>query len=599
MFCPSCGTAVQRPNQRFCTSCGIALVDTSVHTSTEAVTATPAAPDAPVPAAPVPDAAAVPEASGLSTFAPLAPVAPAEPPAFTLAGGADAVASSDAATQAVPLRPLAGDTTATLPTLAALTPLLPTTPIAAVPATEPATAEPTTVPTTAVPAVGVPTAAVPLPVLPPPVAPAAVPAAAPTLPVTTIGDVGSEPTVPVEALAAALRDTTALRVVEQTAHTQTHDLWSAAAPAATAATAATTAGPVTAGDPAGAPTMVNPAAARAATIDWSVLDPTPAAMPTMMPGEQYPEAFIGEPDTSPTPFRITPLLAVSALAAVLAVAAAVVDVATWEVTGTETNAFSYKLNDLASNYMVGAIIAALVLVAGAAVGATGRRIGSGLAGGAGLALAGMMAMMAGQVTAVFDQKDIEYLLKANADSAFSYTLTITQELGFWLGVAAAALGVVAFVLSVAAGRGPDRRPPMPAVLSVIAAVATLLVVVGTLLPMEGAEFADQFSNDFTPPATLLLRLLVLALIAVGGITGFVNGRRWGIGIALGTISIGVWQWVTAITESGDLPWGIALGNWGATDFAPHIVTTVGVITMVLAAVAGLVVKPSVAEVAQS
>ena len=60
----------------------------------------------------------------------------------------------------------------------------------------------------------------------------------------------------------------------------------------------------------------------------------------------------------------------------------------------------------------------------------------------------------------------------------------------------------------------------------------------------------------------------------------------------------MWQWVTAITDSGDLPFAIALGNWGATDFAPHIVTTVGVITMVLAAVAGLVVKPRSAEVAQ-
>jgi hypothetical protein len=123
----------------------------------------------------------------------------------------------------------------------------------------------------------------------------------------------------------------------------------------------------------------------------------------------------------------------------------------------------------------------------------------------------------------------------------------------------------------------------------------LLVVVGTLIPMEGAQFADQFANDFTPPATLLLRLLVLVLIAVGGFTGFVNSRRWGLGLALGTISIGVWQWATAITESGDIPLGIAGGNLGAPDFAPHILTSVGVVVMVLCAVVGLLINPRATE----
>ena len=125
----------------------------------------------------------------------------------------------------------------------------------------------------------------------------------------------------------------------------------------------------------------------------------------------------------------------------------------------------------------------------------------------------------------------------------------------------------------------------------VGAVATLLVVVGTLIPGDGADFADQFSNDITPPITLMLRLLVLVLIAVGGITGFISGRRWGLGLALGAISIGVWQWVTALTESGDFPLGIAGGNYGGTDFAPHLVTTVGVVVMVLAAAAGFLIKP--------
>lgn len=479
MFCPSCGTKVQREGQRFCTSCGIALVDTTVHEATEAVPATAAsAPDA---AADVATAATA-ATAGATAFVPLAPLTPVSPAAD------------------------GGDPT--------------------VPVTVPAAAKPT---------------------LPPPGAPAEVAAAAPT--------------VPVDALAAVLRDnaaqqpTTALTVVEQTGYSPPDEMWRATAPAG-----------------------AHP------PQSWPA-DPTPAATAVLEVTPTYAEP------AGPQPFRITPLVAVSTLAAVLAVASALVDVASWEVTGSEVDSFAYRLNDFASNYLVGTIIAAVLLLAGAATGATGRRIGTGLAGGTGLALAGMMAMMVAQVTAVFDAKDIEYVLRANADSGFSYTLTVTHELGFWLAVVAAVLGVVAFVLSIITASGPDGHQPVSAAITVIGAVATLLVVVGTLIPMEGAQFADQFANDFTPPATLLLRLLVLALIAVGGFTGFVNSRRWGLGLALGTISIGAWQWATAITESGDIPRGIAGGNLGAPDFAPHILTTVGVVVMVLCAVVGLLIKP--------
>lgn len=490
MFCPSCGTKVQREGQRFCTSCGIALVDTAVHEATEAVPTT------------APGATAASDAAADTSAATAATAATAAPTAF------------------VPLAPL--------------TPLAPASPAAG-------SGDPT------VP-VAAPAAATPN--LPPPAAPAEVAAAAPT--------------VPVDALAAVLRDnaahqpTTALTVVEQTGYTAPDEVWRATAPG------------------------VHPPESWAA-------DPTPAATAVLEVTPTYAEP------TGPQPFRITPLVAVSTLAAVLAVASALVDVASWEVTGSEVNSFAYRLNDFASNYLVGTIIAAVLLLAGAAAGATGRRIGTGLAGGTGLALAGMVAMMVAQVTAAFDAKDVEYVLRANADSGFSYTLTVTHELGFWLAVVAAALGVVAFVLSILTGSGPDGRAQVSAVITVIGAVATLLVVVGTLIPMEGAQFADQFANDFTPPATLLLRLLVLVLIAVGGFTGFVNSRRWGLGLALGTISIGVWQWATAITESGDIPLGIAGGNLGAPDFAPHILTSVGVVVMVLCAVVGLLINPRATE----
>lgn len=283
------------------------------------------------------------------------------------------------------------------------------------------------------------------------------------------------------------------------------------------------------------------------------------------------------------PFRITPLVAVSALAAVLAVATAFVDVASYKVTGGLTEALTYKVNDFASNYTVGAIIAAIVLVGGAALGATGRRVGAGLAGGAGLALAGMMGMMLGQVTQLFDSLEVSLL-----SGGGSFTLTTTQEIGFWLAVVAAVLGGGAFVLSLLSA-GPDGHRPVNPAIGVVGALGTLAVVIGPLLPMNGGKFGDNFGNDLIPPATTYLRLLVLVLIGVGGLVGFLRNRRWGLGLALGAISIGVWQWVTSIGESGDIPLGIAGGNVGATDFKPHVVTTIGVVVMVLAGLAGLVI----------
>ncbi len=444
MFCPSCGAAV-KAGQRFCTSCGIALVDTSVHQTTEALpTLTPLAPQSAAPAAPA--------------------VAP----------------------------------------------------------------------------------------LPPPSMPAAPPAASPTLPISTV----PASTVPASTAPAApaAAETTALTVVEQTAHTATADVW-AAADVATGQLNATV------------PSPLMPTSA------WPVVD-----------GDDTTD-ITNDLEVQTQPFRLTPLVGVAAVAGVLAVATAFVDVATTEVSGDTTFAWTYKLNDFASNYTVGAIIAAVLMVAGAAMGATGRRFGAGLAGGAGLALAGMMSFMIGQVIAWFDAEEVGLMQGGGA-----FTLTTTQEIGFWLAITAAVLGVVAFVLSLS-GRGEDGRPQVGEVFTILGAVATLLVVVGCLIPGKAADFADQFANDFTPPATLLLRLLVFVLIAVGGIAGFISGRRWGLGMALGAISIAVWQWITALSESGDIPLGIGGGNYGATDFAPHVITTVGVVMMLLAILGGLLAKP--------
>ncbi len=281
------------------------------------------------------------------------------------------------------------------------------------------------------------------------------------------------------------------------------------------------------------------------------------------------------------PFRITPLLGVATLAGVLGVAACFVTVSSFEVTGDIINKQEFKLNDFSSNLTLGVIVAAVLLIGGAALGATGRRVGAGLAGGAGLALAGAFAWVIGQVTLQFDMQEVLLL-----NGGGTFTLTTTQEIGFVLAAVAAGLGVVAFVLSLTSG-GADGQPAINPAIGVIGALGTLAVVVGPLIPMNGAAFGDNFSNDFIPPATLYLRLAILVLIGIGGLVGFLANRRWGYGLALGAISVGAIQWVTSITESGDFPLGIAGGNFGATEYAPHIVTTIGVVVMLLAGAAGL------------
>jgi len=314
------------------------------------------------------------------------------------------------------------------------------------------------------------------------------------------------------------------------------------------------------------------------TTPGTTLYDTPAA--GVATGEVMVHDQYGVPDDG---FRITPLLAVAALAGVLGVASGFVGVLPVAVTDTATGSrigsVAYKLNDLGTSHLVGAIIGLVLLVAGGAMGAMGRRVGSGLAGGTGLALAGMLANACGIAIATADAALFTVLP--------GQTVTSTFELGFFLAIGAASLGGVAFILSLRE-MGADGQPAVPPAIGVLGALGALAVVVGTLLPGDLAEFGDNFGVEFLPPATTWLRLLVLVLIAVGGFVGFLANRRWGLGMALGSISVGTWMWGTALTEAGDIPIGIAGGNIGALDVQPHLITTIGVVVMVVAGVVGLI-----------
>lgn len=287
------------------------------------------------------------------------------------------------------------------------------------------------------------------------------------------------------------------------------------------------------------------------------------------------------------PFRITPLVLMSVLAGVTAVASAVLDVVSYRATGDLIDSFTWRLNDLASNLMVGTVIAAVAMLIGACLGATGRRFWSGLAGGAGLAVAGMLGAAVGSGVGLLDGTKVRFVT-----SGAAVTLTTTYEIGWILAVVAAGLGGLVFLMSLPQSVDDGRRQldPFVAVLGLLGAAA---VAVGPLLPGEGGTWRDNIAIDSVPPVAVYLRLLPLALVVLGGLAGFLNRRRWGLGMVLGSVSVGVWQTVTAFTESGDLPYGIAGGNPGVVDaahpFRPHMVTVAGVAAVLAALLVNSVV----------
>ena len=303
------------------------------------------------------------------------------------------------------------------------------------------------------------------------------------------------------------------------------------------------------------------------------------------------------------PLRSTTLLLAIAAASV-AVSSAFLTVFRYRVSGDVATSVRVGLNGISTNARVGTIIAAVLLIAGAAIGMSGRRFGTGLAGGAGLALAGFMGWLAADVWSVIDT-----LKQGFRESTLTYTLSTTLDVGFWMAVAAAVLGGIVFAVSFA-GIGDDGEPPLHPAVGAFGLLGGLALVIGPMLPTKGATFADNFSNDgalgpalwwkgrlfidlgithaAVPPITTWLRILLLLLLLVGAYLGFIAGSKWGVGMVLGAVGIGVWQWLTAVLEAGDLPWSIAGGSPGQEGFPPNIVTTVGVLvvmaTLVVAAV---------------
>ena len=231
-------------------------------------------------------------------------------------------------------------------------------------------------------------------------------------------------------------------------------------------------------------------------------------------------------------------------------------------------------DDLGDNLSIAGLIAALLMVVGGVGASFGWRWGSGLAGGGGLATAGLAALVIGLAQYPIDAAH-EF---AAIPSDEQFTLTITKALGYWLLVVAGAIGIVVFFASTN-DAFRDHRGGLNPWIAALGALAVVVATAGPLIPEDLGVFSDNWyvvERPGEPPAMLVaMRLVQLGLVALGGVIGFLSVRRWGLGVAAGATLPAIWLGVSTLFEIGSSPVGPGFRNPGAADTALHGVTIIG------------------------
>jgi MFS family permease len=300
---------------------------------------------------------------------------------------------------------------------------------------------------------------------------------------------------------------------------------------------------------------------------------TTAEMPALFDGQNDLTEF--PPAREPFRFRMIFLLALFGAAAMLmTMVADVIDIRTTRpaagiTTGVRT------LEDLGSDLGLAGFIGAAVMVIGGLLACFGLRWGAGLAGGAGLALAGWAGLTIGLA-----ELPIAIAESITRTSSIEFTLRVTRDLGWWLIAGVGVIGAGVFVASLRS-IGSGGRAALNPLVAAITAVAMVVLAFGPLVPVNDAAFADNFrSVDPTrdlPAAFFAGRLGQVALIALAGVAGMLIVRSYGIGLAVGGITVPLWLWIASLGQIGPNPVGIAERNPGADDTVPHAVTTVGMV----------------------
>jgi hypothetical protein len=301
--------------------------------------------------------------------------------------------------------------------------------------------------------------------------------------------------------------------------------------------------------------------------------PVTAEMPALFDGvgdlAEYP------PPREPFRLRVVfPLALFGAAAMLMSIVADVIDIRTTRpapgiTTGTRT------LEDLGSNLGLAGFVGAAVMVLGGFLACFGLRWGAGLAGGAGLALAGWAGLSIGLA-----EVPIAISESITRTSSVQFTLRVTRDLGWWLIVGVGVVGVSVFLASLRS-IGSGGKPALNPLVAAVAALAAVVLAFGPLVPVDDAVFADNFRSldpmRDLPAAFFAGRLGQVGLIAFAGIAGMLIVRSFGLGLAAGGVSVSVWLWVSSLAEIGSNPVGIADRNPGSTDTIPHAVTSVGMV----------------------
>lgn len=255
----------------------------------------------------------------------------------------------------------------------------------------------------------------------------------------------------------------------------------------------------------------------------------------------------------------------------------------------------WMVADLGTN-LPGAMIVALVALLVGVIGAGFRqRWAAGLAGGAGLAIAGWVSLTIGLA-----ERPLEAAIDAvSRPTSEAFTVTITRDVGYWVLLVAGALGVVTFVASLAsAGRDRARRGLNPWIAS-LGAVAAVVAAAGPLIPEGAAVVQDNWSPGTgglgQPTWFVVGRLVQLGLLAYAGVIGFLLVRSYGLGLVIGGMTASVWLALSTLLDLGGAPVGPGFANPGASrPIDLHAVTIVGMTALV-----GLVVVAVIAAVEQS
>jgi hypothetical protein len=280
-------------------------------------------------------------------------------------------------------------------------------------------------------------------------------------------------------------------------------------------------------------------------------------------------------------FRFAAVSALGVVTLVLAIAAlpSQVILITTDAVAPTFEIGAWRIADLGTN-LPGALMVALVALAVGAIGAAFRqRWAAGLAGGAGLAIVGWAALGWG----LAERELAAAVTATRRPTAEPFVVVLTRDVGYWLMLVAGVLGLLTFLVSL--GRaGNDRRRGLNPWIAALGACAALIAAAGPLLPETTADLRDNWivaTADGRPMEFLIGRLVQLGLLAYAGVVGFLLVRRYGLGLAIGGMTVSVWLAVTTLLDVGTNPVGPGVTNPGDPSGVDlHSVTIVGMVALV-------------------